>query len=60
MGWMAVYPKPRLSQPGAGAPLSPDWLTELKIDRPDHVGSTDMTYVRLPQGFVDVVASMAW
>jgi Integrase core domain len=56
MGWMAVYPKPRLRQPGAGAQLYPDVLTGVKIERPDHVWSTDMTYVRLSQGFVSLVA----
>ena len=60
MGWMAVYPKPRLSLPGVGAQLDPDLLTGVKIERPDHVWSTDMTYVRLSQGFVYLVAIMDW
>lgn len=60
MGLIAVYPKPRLSQPGAGAQLYPYLLTGVKSDRPDHVWSTDITYVRLSQGFVSVVAIMAW
>ncbi len=57
---MAVYPQPRLSQPGAGAQLYPYLLTGMKIDRSDHVWSTEITYVRLSQGFVSLVASMAW
>ena len=60
MGWMAVYPKPRLSQPGAGAQLSPSVLTGVKIERPDHVWSTAMTSVRWSQGFVYLVAIMDW
>jgi putative transposase len=32
----------------------------VKIERPDHVWSTDITYVRLSQGFVYVVAIMDW
>jgi putative transposase len=60
MGLMAVYPKPRLSQPGAGAQLYPYCLTGVKIARPDHVWSTDITYVRLSQGFVYLVAIMDW
>ncbi len=32
----------------------------MKIDRPDHVWSTDITYVRLSQGFVYLVAIMDW
>jgi putative transposase len=60
MGLRAVYPKPRLSQLGAGAQRYPNCLTEVKIERPDHVWSTDMTYVRLSQGFVYLVAIMDW
>lgn len=32
----------------------------MKIDRPDHVWSTDITYVRLAQGFIYLVAIMDW
>jgi putative transposase len=32
----------------------------VKIARPDHVWSTDITYVRLSQGFVYLVAIMDW
>ena len=60
MGFMAVYPKPRLSQPGAGAQRYPYALAGVKIDRPNHVWSTDITYVRLAQGFVYLVAIMDW
>jgi putative transposase len=60
MGLMAVYPKPRLSQSSAGAQLYPYLLTGVKIDRPNHVWSTDITYVRLAQGFIYLVAIMDW
>jgi putative transposase len=60
MGLMAVYPKPRLSQPGVGAQLYPYLLTGRTIDRSDQVWSTDITYVRLSQGFVYLVAIMDW
>lgn len=60
MGLMAVYPKPRLSQPSAGAQLYPYLLTGMKIERSDQVWSTDITYVRLSQGFVYLVAIMDW
>jgi putative transposase len=59
-GLMAVYPKPRLSQPGAGAPWYPYLLTGVKVDRPDQVWSTDITYVRLSQGFIYLLAIMDW
>ncbi len=57
---MAVSPKPRLSQPGVGAQLYPDLLTGRTIDRSDQVWSTAITYVRLSQGFVYLVAMMDW
>ena len=60
MGLMAVYPKPGLSRSGAGAQLYPYLLTGVQIDRPDHVWSADITYVRLAQGFVYLVAIMDW
>jgi putative transposase len=60
MGLMAVYPKPRLSLPGAGVQLYPYLLTGMTIDRSDQVWSTDITYVRLSQGFVYLVAIMDW
>ncbi len=60
MGFMAVYPKPRLSQPRAGAQLYPYLLTGIQIDRSDQVWSTDITYVRLSQGLVYLVAIMDW
>jgi putative transposase len=60
MGLMAVYPKPRLSQPGAGAQLSPSLLTGVKIERPDPVWSPDIPYVRLSHGLVYLVALMDW
>lgn len=60
MGLMAVYPKPRLSQPSAGAQRYPYLLTGRRIDRSDQVWSTDITYVRLSQGFVYLVAIMDW
>jgi putative transposase len=60
MGLMAVYPKPCLNHPGAGAQLYPYLLTGMTIDRSDQVWSTDITYVRLSQGFVYLVAIMDW
>jgi putative transposase len=60
MGLMAVYPKPRLSQPCPGGALYPYLLTGVQMNRSDHVGSTDITSVRLWQGFVYLVAMMDW
>ena len=47
MGLMAVYPKPRLSQPGEQIVRYPYLLRGLNIDRNNQVWSTDITYIRL-------------
>jgi len=60
MGLMALYPKPRLSQPQAGAQVYPYLLRGVKIERADQVWSTDITYVRLWQGFIYLVAIIDW
>lgn len=56
MGLPAVYPKPRLSLPGAGVQVFPYLLRELAIVRPHQVGAIDITYVRLRGGFAYLVA----
>src|ERR1039458_10487756 len=60
MGLEAVYPKPRLSQPGEGHKTYPYRLQEVKMERVDQVWSTDITYIRMAQGLVYLVAVMDW
>jgi putative transposase len=60
MGIEAVYPKPRLSQPGDGHKIYPYLLRGVTVDRPNQVWSTDITYIRMAQGFVYLVAVMDW
>ena len=60
MGLEAIYPKPRLSQPGVGHRLYPYRLRELQIERPDQVWASDITYIRLRQGFIYLVAILDW
>jgi putative transposase len=60
MGLEAIYPKPRLSQPGATTRRYPYLLRDLAIARPDHVWSTDITYVRMRRGFLYLVAILDW
>jgi putative transposase len=60
MGIEAVYPKPKLSQPGEGHKIYPYLLRGVTVDRPDQVWSTDITYIRMAQGFVYLVAVMDW
>ncbi len=62
MGLEAVYPKPRLSLPAAGAPSVryPYLLRGLSIARVNQVWSTDITYIRMRQGFLYLAAVLDW
>jgi putative transposase len=60
MGIEAVYPKPKLSQPGEGHRIYPYLLRGTKVERVNQVWSTDITYIRMAQGFVYLVAVMDW
>ena len=60
MGLEAIYQKPHLSQPGIGHKIYPYLLKGLKIERPNQVWSTDITYIRLSRGFVYLVAFLDW
>lgn len=61
MGLQAIYPKPNTSKAVANLPVKyPYLLKGLFIQRPNHVWSTDITYIRLKQGFVYLVAVMDW
>jgi putative transposase len=60
MGIEAVYPKPKLSQPGEGHRIYPYLLRGSKVERINQVWSTDITYIRMAQGFVYLVAVMDW
>jgi putative transposase len=50
MGLMAIYPKPRLSLPGETERRFPYLLRGVSIERPDHVWSTDITYLPMAKG----------
>jgi len=60
MGIQAVYPKPKLSQPGEGHKIYPYLLEGVEVTRINQVWSTDLTYVRMAEGFVYLVAVMDW
>jgi putative transposase len=60
MGLVAVYPKPKLSLPGDNARRFPYLLNDYAITAPNQVWSTDITYIRLSQGFVYLVAMIDW
>lgn len=61
MGLEAIYPKPRLSVPGGPEHrVYPYRLRGLRLERPNQVWSADITYIRLTQGFVYLVAILDW
>ncbi len=60
MGIEAVYPKPKLSLPGEGHRVYPYLLRGVGVERVNQVWSTDITYIRMAQGFVYLVAVMDW
>lgn len=60
MGLKAIYPKPRLSKGGDVSEKYPYLLRGLVIQRPNQVWGTDITYIKLRQGFIYLVAVMDW
>jgi putative transposase len=60
MGLEAIYPKPRLSGSGRGHRIYPYLLRDVRIERPDQVWSTDITYVPLASGFMYLAAVLDW
>lgn len=60
MGLEAIYQKPRLSLSHPGHEKYPYLLRNVEIERCDQVWSTDITYIRLRQGFIYLVAVIDW
>jgi putative transposase len=60
LGLEAIFPKPKLSQPGEGHKVYPYLLKDVAIERVNQVWSTDITYIRMAQGFCYLVAVMDW
>ncbi len=60
MGIAALYPKKGTSRPGKGHKIYPYLLKGLKIDRPNQVWATDITFLPMAKGFVYLVAIMDW
>jgi putative transposase len=60
LGIEALYPKPNLSRPAPGHEVYPYLLRGVSIERPNHVWSTDITYIPMRGGFLYLVAVMDW
>lgn len=59
-GLQAIYPKPNLSKPGREHLKFPYLLRDIKIERVNQVWATDITYIRLNDGFVYLLAIIDW
>ena len=61
MGLEAIYPKPKLSAPGAGGVgRYPYLLRDVVVTRPNHVWSADITYIPMSRGHMYLVAVIDW
>jgi putative transposase len=60
MNIQAVYPKPNLSKNRQEHKIYPYLLKGVKIDRPNFVWSTDITYIPVSQGFLYLAAIIDW
>jgi putative transposase len=60
MGMEAIYPKKRLSVKDEAHKVYPYLLRNMKIERPDQVWCSDITYIRLKGGYAYLVAVMDW
>jgi putative transposase len=60
MGIAALYRKPNTSKPEPGHKIYPYLLKGLKIERPNQVWATDISYIPMARGFVYLAAVIDW
>lgn len=60
MGLEAIYPKPNLSRNDGQHLRYPYLLTGVTASRPNHIWGTDITYIRLKNGFCYLTAFLDW
>jgi len=60
LGLVGMSPGPNTSKPHPQHKIYPYLLRGVDIIRPNQVWSTDITYIRLPRGFVYLVAIIDW
>ena len=60
MGIEALYPKPRTTIVNPAHKIYPYLLRGVKINYPNQVWSTDITYIPMPHGFMYLVAVIDW
>jgi putative transposase len=60
LGLEAIYPKPNLSKPGTEHLKFPYLLKGVEIAYSNQVWATDITYIRLKDGFIYLLVIMDW
>jgi putative transposase len=60
MGIEAIYQKPNLSIPHPERPVYPYLLKGVTASHPNHIWGTDITYIRMKQGFLYLSAYIDW
>lgn len=60
LGIQAIYARPRTTFPADNVRRYPYLLKEVTVTAPNHVWSTDITYIPLQTGFIYLVAVMDW
>jgi len=60
MGLQAIFPGPNLSKNGKAHPTFPYLLRGVVANHPNHIWGTDITYIRMKNGFVYLVAFLDW
>lgn len=60
MGLAALYPGPNLSKRAHAHAVYPYLLRAVTAQRPNHVWGIDITYIRLQQGWMYLVAVLDW
>lgn len=60
LGLEAIYPKPNLSKPDKERLRFPYLLKAIEINYSNEVWATDITYIRLKDGFIYLLVIMDW
>lgn len=60
MGLEAQCPKPNLSRPAKGHKVYPYLMRTIQVDRPNRAWCADITYIRMQDGFMYLMAVMDW
>ena len=60
MGIAALYPKKNTSKPGKSHKIYPYLLKGLKINRPNQVWCSDISYIPMAKGFIYLTVIMDW